>query len=86
MVSRYTDEHAALQAKKKMLREDWEFFTHQRKILKQQVMKSLNASKLTGVDDSHECLSENEQLHQEEISAPSECATTTAATSHANKW
>ncbi|XP_067938366.1 protein FAM193A-like isoform X2 [Watersipora subatra] len=35
----YNDEQAAVQAKRRMLREDWEFFSAQRKLLKDQVMR-----------------------------------------------
>ena len=44
VIIRYTDEQAAIQAKQRMLREDWEFFSAQRKILKEQIMKNHHAS------------------------------------------
>lgn len=40
---RYSDQQAAMQAKQKMLREDWEFFSAQRKILKDTIMKNQSA-------------------------------------------
>lgn len=40
LIERYNEEQAALKLKQKMLKEDWEFFKAQRKILEQQVAKN----------------------------------------------
>ncbi|XP_076436859.1 uncharacterized protein LOC143276252 isoform X2 [Babylonia areolata] len=40
LIDRYNEEQAALKVKQKWLKEDWEFFKAQRKILEQQVLKS----------------------------------------------
>ncbi|KAL3864296.1 hypothetical protein ACJMK2_005990 [Sinanodonta woodiana] len=44
LIEAYNEEQAALKLKQKMLREDWEFFKSQRKLLEQQVSKSPKAS------------------------------------------
>ncbi|CAH1782955.1 unnamed protein product [Owenia fusiformis] len=42
LLDEYNEEQAALKAKQKMLKEDWEFFKQQRKILEDQVLKNKN--------------------------------------------
>ncbi|XP_013395019.1 protein FAM193A isoform X2 [Lingula anatina] len=44
LMEEYNEEQSALKAKQKMLKEDWEFFKAQRKLLEQQVLKN-NTSK-----------------------------------------
>ncbi|XP_045190790.2 protein FAM193A-like isoform X3 [Mercenaria mercenaria] len=44
LIESYNEEQSALKLKQKMLREDWEFFKTQRKLLEQQVSKNPKAS------------------------------------------
>lgn len=44
LIESYNEEQSALKLKQKMLREDWEFFKTQRKLLEQQVTKNPKAS------------------------------------------
>lgn len=82
---RYTDEQAAIQAKQRMLREDWEFFSAQRKILKDQIMKNQKLPhwlhRSLGIETSVASSTESFSALQAACSK----ATTTSTTA-SNKW